>query len=193
MSIRLALEWSSPRISAAVEVEGTVYSRTSDLTWFRMPDALTLVEDVFREGGVEAGDLTEILIGRGPGNYTGVRQALALAMGMAAPGRLPVRCTSSGRVLASSVNDPDGFWILGDARRGLWWGAKFPAESPDWQLHCPEHWKKVLGSVPVYSGEPKRLEGIQAVEQYPDAASLFDLPPGTLTDPLEPLYLHPAV
>ena len=48
-----------------------------------------MIERALREDGLERGQLEVLVIGRGPGSYTGIRVALAVAQGwqLAAPGR----------------------------------------------------------------------------------------------------------
>lgn len=195
MSIRLALEWSSPRISVAVENSGVVTERVAEMDRFRAPDALGLTSELFREMNLSEGDIREIRIGRGPGNYTGIRQSIALALGCALPDGLPIRLVNSAAVLAAGLQHvPSEAWVLGDARRGMWWGGRrVTPEAWHFELHPPEVWRENIGTAAVYSSETDRLSGLNLHQAFPSAADLLGLPDEKLTEPQEPLYLHKAV
>ncbi len=63
-----------------------------------------------------------IVVGTGPGSYTGVRIGIAAVQGLAWSSRVPVVGLPS--VLAPAVSDlPDEFMLCGDARRGMFYAA----------------------------------------------------------------------
>lgn len=190
----LALEWSSPLLSVGVSMGKEIVTKDISLQRFRMPEALALLDVLFDETGIEPEKLTEVRVGRGPGNYSGVRQAISAALGLAAPGGVNVLAVSSGTLLAKALPEHDEFWVLGDARRGHWWGACFPAEDgPQWDIQPPDVWKQRTGSLPVYSSESERLHGLEAQAMFPHAKDLLRLPVEQVAEPAEPLYLHPPV
>lgn len=194
MAVCLALDWSTSRLSVAVKRGEDIISETLQTHRFQVAEALQIVEQVLYSAGVRAGEVEEIRVGRGPGNTTGIRQSLAAAIGISSPGNLPLRAVSSGTLIASGPEwrEKQG-WILGDARRGMWWGASFPAAPLQWELKTPEDWKEEVAGSLVLSSEASRLTGIEAVEAFPSAEVLLQLELEQLQDPAEPLYLHPAV
>jgi tRNA A37 threonylcarbamoyladenosine modification protein TsaB len=189
----LAIEWSSSRISVAWQTRDTRGGEVLALQRFQAELALPML------GKVVAGlsELRTIRIGRGPGNYSGIRQSLAWAIGYCAPGGIALCTAASGDAqayrLQRSVLGP--FAILGDARRGVWWGKTFPEAGQGWRLQAPQAWIDALGDMPVFSQEAVRLQGLGLNLQadYPQASDLLALPEGKMTLDLNPLYLHPAV
>lgn len=185
----LAVEWSSTRLSVAMGGE----ERSLEVSRFKAEEALPFLEE-FLKGHPQP---SEIRVGRGPGNYSGIRQSLAWAFGYTAPGGIRLRTCASGQAqacrLQATVDAP--FAILGDARRGVWWGAVFPASAAEWRLQTPEAWAAELKGLPVFSQEAPRLQkdGFAVRADFPAALDLLTVPERELGDHRLPLYLHPAV
>lgn len=64
-----------------------------------------------------APELDQIVVGSGPGSYTGVRVGIAAALGVAMARRTPICAANS---LVSLTNSDGGYLVVGDARRGQW-------------------------------------------------------------------------
>jgi tRNA threonylcarbamoyl adenosine modification protein YeaZ len=89
----LALEFSTEMRSAAVQLEMTVSSSSDGNTHTgnkpchaaasdsREVGALTLVDAALKNAGLEREAIDCIAVGLGPGSYTGIRSAIALAQG----------------------------------------------------------------------------------------------------------------
>jgi tRNA threonylcarbamoyladenosine biosynthesis protein TsaB len=77
----LALETATEACSVAVFVDGEVLERFEIAP--RRHAELTLPELLLAEAGVAKSQLDAIAVGRGPGAFTGVRLAIALAQGIA--------------------------------------------------------------------------------------------------------------
>lgn len=161
------------------------------------------------------------IVGRGPGHYSGLRVAMVLARSIALPSGAGVYAVSSGGALAAEILDgaPDApVAVVGDARRGrLWFGLFERAPSGaraavDWRLIRPEELASLVppGGVAVTS-ERARLEALGAIDaagsravrwiagdRHPTARragewALRRMELGEASDPLAPLYMHPAV
>jgi tRNA threonylcarbamoyl adenosine modification protein YeaZ len=76
----LAIEFSSDQRSVAVVADGQVKSVASESAG-RATHALTLVGEALAHAGLEREDIECLAIGLGPGSYTGIRAAIALAQG----------------------------------------------------------------------------------------------------------------
>ncbi|MGA0333884.1 MAG: tRNA threonylcarbamoyladenosine biosynthesis protein TsaB [Kiritimatiellia bacterium] len=189
----LALEWSSSRISVAARWEEGHRQEILDLKRFQAEVALPMLESFLSE----IPEPTELRVGRGPGNYSGIRQALAWSFGYCAPGELSLRAVSSGQAQARRIagSCPAPFAVLGDARRGMWWGQIFGAEPDVWRLQTPKEWVGEIGKMPVFSQEAERLQGggLDLWEDFPLADDLLDLPDSVSAEDPVPLYLHPPV
>lgn len=77
----LALEFSSERRSVALARGGAVVAEAVEQTGGRGTDALGLIEKVLTESKVSREAIEVIVIGLGPGSYTGIRAAIAVAQG----------------------------------------------------------------------------------------------------------------
>lgn len=96
----LALETSTEICSAALAVGGQIREHTLTAPREHTRHILGQVDELLGEAGVTAGDLAAVAFGRGPGTFTGVRVATALAQGLAVARDLPLLPVSSLAALA---------------------------------------------------------------------------------------------
>lgn len=194
MNVCLGLDWSTRTVSVGLCCDGELIIRTLEVDRFNAPQALGLVLETLSDAGCSEKDITEIRIGRGPGNYTGIRQSIAFSIGLAAPSSLPVVAVNSGTLMQSdTLSESDARWIMGDARRGRWWGAHFPSMDPQWMVLPPEEWPKRVSQTPVMSAEPERLDTLEVQSATPSMSALLHVPADQLPEPVQPLYLHGPV
>ncbi len=108
----LALEFSTDQRSVAV-LDGDVCRGTAVETATRETHAIALITQALASAGLEREDIELVAVGLGPGSYTGIRSAIALAQGwQLAGGKAAVRLAgcSSVECLAREA------WQKG------WWG-----------------------------------------------------------------------
>lgn len=101
--IALALEFSSSLRSAAVgEVNGGVLERVLGTAESNQHSttSLALVEAALREAQVEPNGVDEIVVSAGPGSYTGIRSAIAIAQGWVLARDVRTRSVETMNVLA---------------------------------------------------------------------------------------------
>ncbi len=171
---------------------------------------------LFSRTGIEPAGLSRVAVGMGPGSYSGLRVALTTARALALPGRIPVYALSSAETLAWQAAESEGAQavrVVGDARRGQWWTRRFERAPPG--MRAGGGWDRVpAGAVPadaplVVTPDGDRIgallraalpPSVRVAEgpQWVRAAELGRLAgrrmaAGIPSDPLEPLYLHPAV
>jgi len=154
-------------------------------------------------------------VGRGPGNYTGLRMSMAAAQAMALPGGSPVHCVDSGVALARAAKPGSRTAVVGDARRGLLWVGLVDAAgslAAAWELVPADKlsaWLEQHGGVDhLISPDHARLaEQIPAlglgsvwhdVPVVPHATQIAELAleqiaAGVASLPEVPLYLQPPV
>lgn len=138
-----------------------------------------------RDALVAAGDdLAGVVIGNGPGSYTGVRIAIAAAQGVALS--RGVWCVGWSSLTAPDIDAPASYSVIGDARRQCFYLARIENGRllPDVEIVPPEvarervgndHWLTFddrapleLGRVRMARPSAKRLgenlQGLSAVE-----------------------------
>src|SRR5579864_1002694 len=76
----LALEFSAGQRSVALSREGMVIGEAIE-TGGRNMAALGMIESILEKAKIEREEVEAIAVGLGPGSYTGVRAAIALAQG----------------------------------------------------------------------------------------------------------------
>jgi tRNA threonylcarbamoyl adenosine modification protein YeaZ len=122
----LALETSSASGSAALWRDGQLV----DVRTFQSERAHNAVlfkplETILKQ--VE--DLELVVVGTGPGSYTGVRVGIAAALGISLGRGVPLIGLPSIGALAHTMG-LDRYAVCGDARRGAWWWAQFESGKP---------------------------------------------------------------
>ena len=218
--ITLAIEMSSVQNDLALLAGDRVVARQ---TWnardFHHTQLSERLRILFREAGVEPAVIEFFAVGRGPGSFSGLRVALTAAQALALPGRKPVIAVSSGAALAQQAlaeAPAPAVAVIGDARRGTIWFGLFSRAS-DTPQH-PEGWQAVtwaqLGTylpagTRVVSPDWHRLAAscptacwpqitTPAADAFPTAEAVARLAwarqaRGLSSEPLLPIYLHPAV
>ncbi|MDH7453612.1 tRNA (adenosine(37)-N6)-threonylcarbamoyltransferase complex dimerization subunit type 1 TsaB [Luteimonas composti] len=116
----LAFETATEACSVAVYVDGRVLERHELAPRRHAELALPWAETLLAEAGLAKAQLDAIAVGRGPGAFTGVRLAVALAQGIALALDRPVLPVSTLAVLAAGAPAAAGDRIVAaiDARMG---------------------------------------------------------------------------
>ena len=142
--------------------------------------------------------LERLVVGTGPGSYTGVRIAISIADALAlSHDAALIGCSS---MVAAKVGEAeDHYWIVGDARRNSWYRAEVRSgELVGGVVTEPrERWEEavkgaLLASVPVRTFDLKSpLEGVEidvpTAERLGRVSKLMSPTAG----PVEPAYLAP--
>ena len=120
----LAFDTSGPRGSVAVAHEGDVLARGMLVHQTGHASGLIpMIEDVLEDAGVDRGELTGLLVGEGPGSFTGVRVAAATAKGLSRALRITLWPVSSLAAAALAVEEGAVRYALFDARAERVYGA----------------------------------------------------------------------
>ncbi|MBW5481445.1 tRNA (adenosine(37)-N6)-threonylcarbamoyltransferase complex dimerization subunit type 1 TsaB [Streptomyces bambusae] len=117
----LAVDTATPAVTAALHDGESVVARTHQVDARRHGELLLpSVDKVLAEAGRTLGDLTGIVVGVGPGPYTGLRVGLVTASTFGAALGVPVYglCTLDGLAYAAGESGIEGpFVVATDARR----------------------------------------------------------------------------
>ena len=118
MNTVLTLDAALDGCSAAVVRDGAVLSERRQAGGRGSSAALpAMVRDVLIEAGIEASGLTGIAVTVGPGSFTGVRAALALAHGIGLGAAVPVRGVSIGDAVRAACTATRPVWVAIDSKR----------------------------------------------------------------------------
>jgi tRNA threonylcarbamoyladenosine biosynthesis protein TsaB len=114
---------------------------------------------VLREAGFERSDLQGVVVGKGPGSFTGVRIAAATAKGLAAGLGVPLWAWSSLAGAAASQRGALGPHALSDVERGSG-GLRFPEEAEGWPRFVLMDARERRVYAACYRILPDRMEAI---------------------------------
>ena len=167
MSKVLAIDTSTSRSCVAI-IDGTevLYSGFRDGATAHGPSLPALVQEA-----LAVSDVDEVVVGMGPGPFTGLRVGIAFAQSFALAREIPVRGVCSLDAIAAQVTDKD-FIITVDARRKEVYWARY--------THGVRVGEPAVNFPADVSGA-----AIHA-DLFPDMVALVNLP-GNM---IEPMYLR---
>ncbi|MGW7619333.1 tRNA (adenosine(37)-N6)-threonylcarbamoyltransferase complex dimerization subunit type 1 TsaB [Streptomyces antimycoticus] len=170
----LALDTATPAVTVALHDGSAVIAESSDVDARRHGELLLpAVHRTLKEAGTELAAVTEIVVGVGPGPYTGLRVGLVTAATFGSVLGVPVHglCTLDGIAYAAGLAGLDGpFVVATDARRKEVYWARYD----DARIRVTEP------AVDHPADLAERVAGLPAVGAgallYPSAFA--DVPPG---------------
>jgi tRNA threonylcarbamoyladenosine biosynthesis protein TsaB len=213
----LAFDTSTETLSVAVQRGSSVWEHTGPGGAQASHGLLASIQTLLAQAGLELGALDALAFGRGPGSFTGLRTACAVAQGLAfgaGGGRglrvLPVDTLHAVAEQARHQHGTEHVVAVLDARMdevyaahlqwqyGQWHTASSPALSAPEQVHVPEGWTVAGNAQAAY---PTRLAPTaDHVVALPTAAALLRLAPALLAAGQDvnasgamPLYLRDKV
>lgn len=123
------MEMSARTASLALSADGTVRALAAwDQGARPHPQLFATLPGLFKDAGLTPSEVSEFVVGLGPGSFSGTRIALAAANGLALPGGAPVRGLPSCAALAweALATQPERtVVVLGDARRERCWLSRY--------------------------------------------------------------------
>jgi tRNA threonylcarbamoyladenosine biosynthesis protein TsaB len=129
MDIMLALDRStSPGSFALIEGDRLTMAGHFAADGSRAPAWAAELGGVLAAAGVAPAALGGMIVGLGPGSFSGVRAAIAFLQGLALPGGLPLWGLAGAAALArreALAGGVPGVVVVGDARRGCFWAAAY--------------------------------------------------------------------
>lgn len=119
----LGVETSTTVGSAAVWKEGLIYEETFRIQGTHSERVLPAIQHALELSGIRPAEIGSLVVGSGPGSFTGVRIAAALAKGWAMARRCDLFAYSSLSAVAAGAGLQAPVCALFDARRGQVYGA----------------------------------------------------------------------
>jgi tRNA threonylcarbamoyl adenosine modification protein YeaZ len=163
----LAIDTSTSRTSVAIIEDGTVvYSGFRDGATAHGPSLPALVQEA-----LAVSDVDEVVVGMGPGPFTGLRVGIAFAESFALAREIPVRGVCSLDAIAAQIQEAD-FIITVDARRKEVYWARYT------------HGIRVTD--PAVNFPADVTGAVIHADLFPEMVSLVNLP-GNIA---EPIYLR---
>ena len=167
MSKTLAIDTSTSRTCVAIiEGEAVLYSGHRDGATAHGPSLPELVQEA-----LAVSDVDEVVVGMGPGPFTGLRVGIAFAHTFALAREIPVRGVCSLDAIAAQVSDKD-FIITVDARRK--------------EVYWARYTNGLRVGDPAVNFPADVSGAIIHADLFPDMNALANLP-GNIT---EPIYLR---
>lgn len=157
-------------------------------------------------GEIGDGTISRVIVGTGPGSYSGTRVGIAAAQGIAIAAGCPVVALPS---LTGLCNPAPASLAIGDARRGHWWWV--PMRQRHMQADAPElgdagELQRAIGAALSSGREIFSFEnpvafanGVAVTEKTPSAAGLWEawqeadpaMRQSWEDAPVQPCYLKP--
>lgn len=172
----LAFDTSTEYCTAALLIDGAVQVREVHAGQTHSQLLLPMCQDLLAEAGFALNQLDGIAFGAGPGSFTGLRIACAVAQGLALGADVPVYGVSSLLALAEASAAPRVIACL-DARMGEVYHAVYERVAGDWHevsaplLSAPEQVSPVPGSGWCGSGSGFRVYAAVMQARYETALS----------------------
>ena len=203
----LALEFSSPQRSVAVVQErtdaGLFCLGEAIETGARSTNALGLVEEALRQAQLERAQIECLVVGLGPGSYTGIRLGIALAQGWQLARPVKLLGLSSAECLAAQAQAEGIFGrvhVVIDAQRNEFYVAGYDLSAEARREIEPLHLaslpdvqaRQQAGGILIGPEVTKWLPASRVL--YPRAATLGRLARGRTDfvagEELKPIYLR---
>jgi tRNA threonylcarbamoyladenosine biosynthesis protein TsaB len=170
MPFLLALDSSTDTMAVALVTPGQ--TRVFEAAGGAQASARLLpeVKALLADAGVAMADLDAIAFGQGPGAFTGLRTACAVAQGLAYGLGKPVIAVDSLMLVAEDARAQgagDDLWVAMDARIGEIYAARYRHDGTAWQvLDAPALYAP--GALVAHWGTPAAVAGT-ALSAYADA------------------------
>jgi tRNA threonylcarbamoyl adenosine modification protein YeaZ len=167
MSKTLAIDTSTSRTSVAIiEDSKVLYNGFRDGATAHGPSLPALVQEA-----LAVSDVDEVVVGMGPGPFTGLRVGIAFAQSFALAREIPVRGVCSLDAIAAQIQEND-FIITVDARRK--------------EVYWARYTNGVRVADPAVNFPAEVTGAVIHADLFPEMFSLVNLP-GNIT---EPIYLR---
>jgi tRNA threonylcarbamoyladenosine biosynthesis protein TsaB len=202
----LALEFSSNERSVAIVEDQhppVVLVATSE-SLGRTTHALTMIEQMLSDTGLKREEIEGIAVGLGPGSYTGIRAAIALAQGWHLARGVKLQGISSVDCLAAQAQAEawlgQALFVI-DAQRNELYGAIYEIDETGWQCLAPlrlmtqAEAQSLARSMTLVAGPEVNRWFPSGRPLVPSAGHLGRLAVGCedymQPDQIEPIYLRP--
>lgn len=204
----LAVDAATSVVHVGLQAQGRIWTRELPSGAAASAQLLPAVQALLAEAGLRCADLDAIAFGRGPGAFTGLRTAAAVAQGLALGSGRPVIALDTLMTVAEDARlaaggeggagpapvGPRRCWAVIDARMGELYAAAWHWDGADWRAdEPPALWQPpalaaalLRDAAPAHPGEPSArppalLVAGNGLLAHPDAFAA--LPPAVQRHP----------
>ncbi len=194
MSCTIALETSSRSPGIALEVQGQRFEKQLDPNAAHAKALLPELDRLMKQAGVSPREISLVIVGVGPGSYTGLRVGIATAKTLSIAAKAPILGICSLSVIAFSCSEDGVIAVSNNAYGGQRYLGIYRKQGNQIQeltgpqLLLPEEIQKAIPE------NAKRLEDI-----VPNPSALLELglqkfqqEGGSKLESVQPLYLRPS-
>ena len=188
MSISLAIDTSTSRTSVAIIEQGA-------LLWHGYRDGATSHGDAVPALVAQAlqvqSEIEQVVVGMGPGPFTGLRVGIAFARTFAEARKISVVGVCSLDAIAALVREEDEFIIATDARRKeIYWAKYIDGKRIEGPLvDLPAH--IAMRGLPIFGEGGVKYSLAESDEiQFPDLLALVAISENPFMRVSEPMYLR---
>ncbi|KQI69322.1 hypothetical protein AN189_05605 [Loktanella sp. 3ANDIMAR09] len=189
----IAFDTSGPQCAAALMTPSGITTRTDAMSKGQAEHLMPMLDEMLRDAGLDWSGLDAIGVGIGPGNFTGIRIAVAAARGLSLALNIPAIGVSSLEAQAEGLAGPV-ISVL-DARSGRYYAQFFDGTiqgTPEF-LETGQTPRCPAGIRPAYVGAAAFGEVIEAAMPPPTAMAIIAGRRMQTPQPRPaPLYLRPA-
>jgi len=131
----LAIDTATESCSAALWVDGTMHHRMTVQARLHAEYILPFINELLQQAQINKSDIQGLIVGQGPGAFTGVRIGVGVAQGLALALGIPVLPVSNLQTLAYSAyrqlksNDAKTIVVATDARMNEVYWARYGVEN----------------------------------------------------------------
>jgi tRNA threonylcarbamoyladenosine biosynthesis protein TsaB len=135
----LAFDTSTEALAVALQIDADLFTWNGPSGAVASAQLLPQVRRLLQQAGAELRQLQAIAFGRGPGAFTGLRTACAVAQGLALGAELPVLPVDSLMIVAEGVRvaqpgAPDDIDVVMDARMAEVYAGRYRWDGAHWQV-----------------------------------------------------------
>ncbi len=171
----LALDTSTDQLAVALLAPDGEFSRVEPGGPLASASLIPALMQLLSEAGLTLAQVQAIAFGQGPGAFTGLRTACAVAQGLAFAHDTPVLAIDSlliaaedARVQASDGAAPQDWWVAMDARMDEVYAARYRFDAGAWQvLVAPQLWS-LPALAAAWAADPPRQVAGSAITAFAD-------------------------
>jgi tRNA threonylcarbamoyladenosine biosynthesis protein TsaB len=193
----LAFEFSTAQRSVALARDGMILAAAVETGGYRVTNAFGLTEKVLAQAKISREEIEVVAVGLGPGSYTGIRAAIAVAQGWQLARGVKLLGVSSADGMAAQAQAAKFFGrvnVVIDAQRGEFYLGGWEISETECRAMAPLKIvpaaeiaaRETVGEICV-GPEMKRLLFPSAARMARLATGRTDFVPG---EKLEPVYLR---